>query len=121
MTLSNNLYTVTAHDAEAARFDIALLADSPIYRAHFPERPVTPGVCIIQLAAELLERQLGTPLQLGTVVNAKYLSVIDPTATPALSCTFGKITVDGNAVKAAATLSDGCTTYTKLSLLFLKP
>lgn len=121
MTLNNSLYTVTRHDSQACRFDIALCADCTIYRAHFPERPITPGVCIIQLAAELLELQLGTRLQLSTVVNAKYLSVIDPLATPALSCTFSKIAVNGNTVKATATLSDDSTTYTKLSLLFLKP
>lgn len=120
MTLKDQLYTVTETDGDRMTCDISLIADSAIYRAHFPGQPVTPGVCIIQIAAELLELLLGCTLRLHTVVNAKYLAVIDPLTTPALRCTFSRLSDDGRTVRVSATFSDSAATYTKLSLSFLR-
>lgn len=38
---------------------VRLLPDSPIYRAHFPGWPITPGVCLVQIALELMEEMAG--------------------------------------------------------------
>ena len=43
-------------DHEAMTADIRLLPDNVIYKAHFPEKPITPGVCIVQMAVELFAR-----------------------------------------------------------------
>lgn len=120
MNLNNNLYTILTADPEAASYTLELLPDCVIYRAHFPGHPITPGVCIIQVATELLSRQLGVELQLTEVVNAKFLSVINPEETPSVTYTFKKITLDEATatVKATATVSHADTIFTKLSLGF---
>ena len=40
-------------ELSAAKASVVLLDDSPIYKAHFPGFPVTPGVCIVGMAVEL--------------------------------------------------------------------
>ena len=57
MTLKNKLYTITdmEHEGGTARFSLNLNAAHEIYEAHFPGEPVTPGVCLVQMAGELLE------------------------------------------------------------------
>lgn len=63
--------------------EVRLLADSPIYRAHFPGYPVTPGVTLIQMALELTGRSLTgardirflapvQPSQEGTVLRFRW-------------------------------------------------
>lgn len=37
---------------------VRLLPESPIYKAHFPGYPVTPGVTLVQMAMELMGRKL---------------------------------------------------------------
>jgi 3-hydroxyacyl-[acyl-carrier-protein] dehydratase len=59
-------------------YRIRLHKDHPIFRAHFPGHPITPGVCIIQLCKELAERHTNTRLELIQASNIKFLSVIDP-------------------------------------------
>lgn len=43
---------------EAGRVSVRLLADSPIYAAHFPGQPITPGVVLLQMALEVTQREL---------------------------------------------------------------
>lgn len=50
--LEGTLYTVLGRSDGAAK--VRLLPESPVYRAHFPEFPITPGVCLVQMALELM-------------------------------------------------------------------
>ena len=52
--------------------------DSVIYKAHFPNGPITPGACLIQAVCDLMESQLGRKLLLREIKNVKFLSVIIP-------------------------------------------
>lgn len=118
MTLQDNLYHVVGQDDN--RFLIALDQESIIYKAHFPEQPVTPGVCIIQIATELLGQLLNHEVEIKEVVNAKFLSVINPAETKAVTYTFSKMSIDesGDSVKVAVVISSDKTVFAKLSLLF---
>ena len=48
MQLLNNLYTIVAKDIpdDKISYNIKLDANHFIYQAHFPNEPITPGVCI---------------------------------------------------------------------------
>ena len=60
MKLLNSLYSIRSKDVTDSfvRYDIHLDASHFIYQAHFPGDPITPGVCIIQIAKELLEANI---------------------------------------------------------------
>ena len=80
MTLKNNLYTIvgkTEHE-NGFSYQIKLNPDCEIYKVHFPNQPITPAVCILQVVSELLEDALGKLLALGCIKNAKFLSVLKP-------------------------------------------
>ena len=91
-----------------------------IYHAHFPEQPITPGVCIIQIASELLADLYSSSFELSSVSNAKYLAVINPKETPELTYTFKKVSFDDEKtnVKVSVVVSNNDTIYTKLSLVY---
>ena len=63
---------------------VRLLPDSPIYRAHFPGWPITPGVCLVQIALELMEEMAGQAghdgqVHLVAAKSIKFTSPIIPT------------------------------------------
>lgn len=121
MTLNNNLYRIEHLDPEGMTAGVSLLPDSIIYKAHFPEKPITPGVCIVQMAVELFGALRGRKYSVREVVNAKFLIVIEPQATPEVRYEFGKITdgTEPGTVKlqaAARSIADN-TVMTKLSLI----
>lgn len=115
--MQNTLYTLLSESESGAV--VKLLPDSIIYRSHFPGRPVTPGVCVIQMVRELLGRHLGLKLSLTDALNVKFLQVIDPEEYPEITVRFLKIDrEDSGTLKVSAAVSARDTTLCKLSLRF---
>lgn len=117
MVLKNNLYKIEGQlsDESSVSYDIRLQPDHTIYRAHFPGEPITPGVCVIQMAKELLEDHLHRPLAIKAVKNVKFLAVISPLQHPCVRYTFRQILATPEAVTAQVDVSDGDTPMTTIT------
>ena len=122
MKLRDSLFSVEdRRDSDGVfEFDIRLNAGHYIYRAHFPGEPITPGVCILQIAKELLETALGCGLDLSCVRNIKFLRIIKPDETPSLTFVVNPSESDDGSVKAQVTAVHDGGTYAKLSLVCKK-
>ena len=117
MILKNSLYTIIHQQREeqAASFCVQLNAAHTIYQAHFPGEPITPGVCIIQIAKELLEEYVGEPLDVQRVKNVKFLQVISPVTTPQVTYRLLKVTPEEHGYKAQVEVTAGDSDLTKMS------
>ena len=51
------LYELIQADADGAT--VRLLPESPVYQGHFPGYAITPGVCLVQMALELIGEMPG--------------------------------------------------------------
>lgn len=49
-----------------------------IFEGHFPNQPIVPGVCMIQIIKEILEKHFNKKLYFTTGNNIKFLSMINP-------------------------------------------
>jgi 3-hydroxyacyl-[acyl-carrier-protein] dehydratase len=80
MKLKDDFFTVKAFcpTATGVDFTIELNPEHDIFRAHFPDNPITPGVCIIQIVKELTEEMLKQELFFKKANNIKFLNVINP-------------------------------------------
>ena len=112
MKLINSLYKIVAKDVveSSLRYDILLDANHFIYQAHFPGEPITPGVCLIQIAKELLEEHLNLKFYIQMIKNVKFLNVISPVEKSQITYVFEKITTDDTTKTCQAqvqVLSDG--------------
>lgn len=119
MILKDHLFTITSKDEAAAAYEVRINPAWPIYQAHFPGHPITPGVCIVQMVQELLSDLQGRPLMLSQAKTVKYVQLISPEEVTQLTVSFAKIEEqpDG-AVKVQAQVSSGDTLYTKISATF---
>ena len=118
MKLLNSLYKIVSKGVQESslRYDIQLDASHFIYQAHFPGEPITPGVCVIQMAKELLEDHLQRPLAVSTVKNVKFLAVISPIAHPLVRYTIDRIQEVDDGVKAVVDVTVGEQLMTHISL-----
>ena len=84
MKLKNSLYKIVDKSEQGKGFcyDIVLDSNHTIYQAHFPGEPITPGVCLIQIAQELIDDHLQQKYTLRGIKNVKFLSVISPRQHP---------------------------------------
>ncbi len=96
MKLLNNLYMISKRETTSlsAQYGIFLEEKSFIYKAHFPNEPITPGVCIIQIAKELLEDYAQKHYTIKAIKNVKFLNVISPVITPYVTYVLDKIVID---------------------------
>lgn len=110
MLLRNNLYTISQKEINGLNgcFTIELNSSHFIYLAHFPEEPITPGVCIVQIGQELLELLLEESclkkyrLEIKKVKNVKFLSVISPKNNTTIVYTMKKVKMSEDAMEVKA-------------------
>lgn len=69
----------TTEEAGTHRTTLSINKDHEIYKGHFPDRPVTPGVVLMLLFKEEVERISGKKLQMQRANNVKFMAVCDPT------------------------------------------
>lgn len=67
---------------------IELNAGHDIFKGHFPGEPIVPGVCLLQMAKEIIEERLKVKLQLIKAPNVKYLSIVNPDVDPIIEYQF---------------------------------
>lgn len=56
-----------------------------IFKGHFPQQPVVPGVCMIQIIKELLQNHLNQSFVLRSTGQVKFLQLVLPHMMPGLS------------------------------------
>ena len=120
MRLTEGFFIIESINSSEGGFETVLRTNPkhPIYKAHFPGNPITPGVCIIQAAGEMLELKLNRKLYLKTVKNVKFLSVIIPEEGKKVKYSFSNIVEDDSGVKTQILVSDDAIIYAKISLIF---
>lgn len=74
------LYEIVSSDAAGAT--LRLLPDSPVYQGHFPGYSITPGVCLVEIAIELIGQMAGPDAKVRLVgaKNIKFTSPVIPEA-----------------------------------------
>ena len=77
MSLKDSLYHIVS--CESGKAIVRLDPSSPVYAAHFPGYPITPGVILIEIATELLSAVAADGLlELSEAVNVKFVSPVIP-------------------------------------------
>jgi 3-hydroxyacyl-[acyl-carrier-protein] dehydratase len=94
-------------------FDVA----HAIFKGHFPDMPIVPGVCQTQMLAEVLSQALGTDMQLRSAASIKFLSIVDPTKHPTLDLII-TFTKNDNSYNVSAQYKWEETTFFKFKGIF---
>ena len=82
--LLNSFYTLIHlnRDTNGLQATLQIDAGHDIFKGHFPNQPVVPGVCMIQIVKELMEQATGTPLVFRNGHQVKFLQLLVPGAGP---------------------------------------
>ena len=112
--LQGILYETIAVDAAGAT--VRLLPESPVYQGHFPGYPITPGVCLVEIALELIAEmadQVGHDerVRLVGAKNIKFTSPIIPAEGMELRFNLG-----GEGSERTVEILSGETLCAKMSL-----
>lgn len=67
---------------------VRLNKDSEIFKGHFPDNSVAPGVCMVQILKELTSKITKTKLTMQSASNIKFMALINPELTPDVKFTI---------------------------------
>ena len=111
---------VSEPTADNAVYALSLRPDvnHVIYQAHFPGSPVTPGVCIIKVIGEIIEKHLMKTIELQEVKNLKFIVPVVPTQDKEIDVLFSQLEIVDGVVRARGTIEKSETIYTKFSTLW---
>lgn len=91
-------------EGETVRFLVTLNKDCDIYNGHFPDMPVAPGVCNIQMIKECTELATGKQLLLKDISQCKLITLITPEQHPELQVDIQLLEQTDTVVKIKATI-----------------
>lgn len=118
MTLLDEMFVLVS---ETGRQSVLRLNGvHPIFAVHFPGQPITPGVCLVKLIGELMERKTGRRLELEKIVNLKFVHPLMPEDTHLLTVDFATVSQESEAgtVHAKGTIAADGQVATKFSMIW---
>jgi len=74
--LQGSLYDILHRNQDG--YTIRFNASHPIFSGHFPEHPIVPGACIVQIAEELTALTYGHPTRFVAIRDLKFRQPITP-------------------------------------------
>jgi len=118
MKLINDFYTIESTESGEGVYKckVRLNADHDFYRVHFPGNPVTPGVCLLQMAAEIIGQHYNKTFLLCKGCNIKFKKPVSPLDHPEF--VFTKIVMDDGQLSTNISIQDDETLFVKMSLRY---
>lgn len=97
---------------------IELNPNHEVYKGHFPDQAVVPGVIQLQIVKEILESHLSKNLFMGNITQVKYLVPITPVEVPELHISITYKNDDDGTLKSNVFISFEETIFTKARIIF---
>lgn len=118
--LLNDFYTIESLSAaeQTIKATISLNAAHTIFKGHFEQMPVVPGVCQTQIIKELLQEKLQKDLSMIKGDNIKFMGMIIPSQHPQVQIEI-TYKISENKYLADAKLYYESTTFTKFKGEFI--
>jgi|SRR5580698_3492678 3-hydroxyacyl-[acyl-carrier-protein] dehydratase len=104
--LKDSFYTLIALNRQPSSANITLQLNEKhaIYNGHFPEQPIVPGACLLQIIKEIVEVILESKLQMLRADELKFLLPVNPVNDNILQGSINYVIDDKNQINVVANL-----------------
>ena len=122
MVLKDFYKILPLENTSDSKYDAVILINDKhdVFKGHFPDNPIMPGVCMIQIIKELSETITKSSLLMQTLSNVKFMALINPEVTPELRLELDITTTEDGLVKVKNTTYFNETIAVKLSNVYRK-
>lgn len=120
MEIINNLFHIDILDAndETIRGKVVFNRNSPIFLSHFPKNPIVPGVCVLYIIKQFLEKVVNKKTTLYQANNIKFKNVITPLYEPIFTIKITNLSNDQVSVKVNVEFNEIELAKTTLTYIF---
>ncbi|MCQ2286190.1 MAG: hypothetical protein MJZ76_04875 [Bacteroidales bacterium] len=115
--LAGTLYNIVSENEK--QVEVSFILDSVILSAHFPERAIVPGACLIDIFRELIAHRENRPVRVCEAENVKFLQLVEPLLTPTISfCFEERKEKEQNGVSQSVVVTANDKVFAKLKILY---
>ncbi|MDO4880928.1 MAG: 3-hydroxyacyl-ACP dehydratase [Capnocytophaga sp.] len=109
--------TLHSQQIDTTRYEIDILLNEnhEIFKGHFPNFPITPGVCMLQIIKNFSEEIIGEKLFMSKTSNVKFMALINPKENAKLKLSLEIIPNENGTWVVKNTTSFGDTIALKLT------
>ena len=114
--LQDNFFTISTLQNEGNNI-AATLSINPahhIFEGHFPDFPVVPGVCMMQMMREIMEGVLDKKTRIVKADHLKFLAVINPQENAVVDTVLTYKTLENGNIGIEAKLFKEATIFFKM-------
>ena len=104
---------INTSSPEKMNAKIELNADHPVYKGHFPDSPIAPGVCVIQMIKEVVMQHYHRNLLMTEAGNIKFMALMNPNHNPFFYIDYELSFPDKESIDASAVVRWESITYLK--------
>ncbi len=119
MTLLNDFFYIIGSEMGekgTTIYHIRLNSAHVIFGAHFPNNPITPGVCQIGMVEELVSKLVNKKVKMSGISNIKYISTLSPTEHETLDVQISSIKMQKDELVAQCILYCPDCLFTKITI-----
>jgi 3-hydroxyacyl-[acyl-carrier-protein] dehydratase len=116
--LKDNFYSINKveiKDDMNIKYYLSFNQKHRIFLSHFPNNPIVPGACIIEIIRELASKTLKANLNIKFIKSVKFLNVIIPDSNQEIIFDIS-LSPKEKEYNATTTIYANQTTYSKLNL-----
>ena len=113
--LLNDFYFIRSFEADdkTINAELEFNVDHNIFKGHFPAVPVVPGVCMMQMVQEMIEKQTSSVKRISHVQQMKFLTLINPAVSPSVHLSLSYIQGTDDVLHVSASLLNDSVIYFK--------
>ena len=106
MILLNDFFTISDKVSSDTEIWAKLFinADHKIFKGHFPNQPVVPGVCMLEMIKEIVEEVIKKQTNLVQAAEIKFLAVINPQENNLVHASIKLTTGESGTINIAASI-----------------
>ena len=114
----DNLFSIVSENTtdNQADYTVRLNNNHPIYKGHFPNEAITPGVCVIQMAVDLFSHTMQQAHHLVKAKIVTFLQIIRPHEHPEIHYRLTWEKTEDKLFAVKVLVDDGAVTFSKMSL-----
>lgn len=109
--------TFSTENKAAFNCIIELNPEHEVYKGHFEQVPIAPGVCLTQIIKEIIMDKFNTNLTLTEGKNIKFLALINPKEVKDFQIDF-TVNKTESVFEVNASYSNSGKVYSKLKLVY---
>ncbi len=111
-------FTIVKTDDKSINAKVTVNPSNPVFKGHFPNQPVTPGVMQLMLVRKILEQHFKKELNVISMNRVKFLAVLNPNESPEIEVEIIIVSLSEEGIKIKAKGWNDKAVFFKFSALY---